>query len=84
MLYTWATNVVEKSHLFVIVCIGLRSVYIRVYTVCLGLIHIYDGSSQATIKHEVERSLLISYIVNKMSVFCNVKPVQLPYIFYVP
>ena len=66
MLYTWATNVVEKSYLFVIICMGLRCVHIRVYTVCLGHIDIYNGSSQAAIKHEVnevERSLFISYIV---------------------
>ena len=45
---------------------GLRCVYIRVYAVCFRHVHIYNGSSQATIKHEVnevERSLFISYIV---------------------
>ena len=89
MLYTWATNLFQKSHLFVIVCMGLRSVYIRFFTVCLRRIYIYNGPSQALIKHEVnevERSLLISFIVvSKLNVvFCNVKPVQSSYIFYVP
>ena len=57
---------VEKSHLFVIVCMGLRSVYIRFFTVLLRHIHIYNGPSQAIINHEVievERFLFINYIV---------------------
>ena len=32
---------VEKSHLFVILCMGLRCVYIRFITVCLGHIDIW-------------------------------------------